>query len=82
MDVLAMKAKHTLLKEYAYAQGEIDRGYNNRTLYVNLSFSGTARGPTPNGTIRRTRSSSRPDLWPVSPSIPDAASPWWSPSLP
>ena len=37
MDVQELKAQHRLLKEYAYQPGEIDRGYNNRTLYVNLS---------------------------------------------
>jgi len=37
MDLQKLKAQHLLLKEYAYQPGEIDRGYNNRTLYVNLS---------------------------------------------
>jgi len=45
MEVLAMKAKHTLLKEYAYTRGEIDRGYNNRTLYVNLSENSVSEKP-------------------------------------
>ena len=37
MDVQELKAKHSLLEEYAFTPGEIERGYNNRTLYVNLS---------------------------------------------
>ncbi len=45
MDVQGMKAKHTLLKEYTYTRGEIDRGYNNRTLYVNLSENSVSEKP-------------------------------------
>ena len=45
MDVQGMKAKHTLLKEYTYTLGEIDRGYNNRTLYVNLSENSVSEKP-------------------------------------
>jgi aldehyde:ferredoxin oxidoreductase len=37
MDVHELIAKHILLKEYFYELGEIEQGYNNRTLYVNLS---------------------------------------------
>jgi aldehyde:ferredoxin oxidoreductase len=36
-NVQEMKAKHVLLKEYKYQMAPIDRGYNNRTLYINLS---------------------------------------------
>ncbi|MBN2414357.1 aldehyde:ferredoxin oxidoreductase [bacterium] len=36
MDYTALKAAHTLLKEYAYDLGTIERGYTNRTLYINL----------------------------------------------
>ena len=36
-NVQEMKAKHVLLKEYKYQSAPIDRGYNNRTLYINLS---------------------------------------------
>jgi len=32
-----MKAKHVLLKEYNYQKAPIERGYNNRTLYINVS---------------------------------------------
>ena len=32
-----MKAKHVLLKEITYKSAPIERGYNNRTLYINLS---------------------------------------------
>ena len=37
MNVQEMKAKHKLLKEYTYELGQLDRGYANRTLYINLS---------------------------------------------
>ena len=36
-NIQEMKAKHVLLKEYSYKMAPIDKGYNNRTLYVNLS---------------------------------------------
>ncbi len=32
----AMKAKHNLIKEYRYQLGQVDKGYNRRTLYVNV----------------------------------------------
>ncbi len=37
MNIQNMKAKHKLIKEYSYQPGQIERGYNNRTLYINLS---------------------------------------------
>jgi len=37
MDVQTMKSNHKLVKDYKYELGEIERGYNNRTLYINLS---------------------------------------------
>lgn len=37
MNVQDMKSRHKLVKEYSYKLGEIDRGYTNRTLYINLS---------------------------------------------
>ncbi|MFA4853396.1 MAG: aldehyde ferredoxin oxidoreductase C-terminal domain-containing protein, partial [Bacteroidales bacterium] len=37
MNVQELKAKHVLLKEYKYQKAPIERGYNNRTLYINLS---------------------------------------------
>ncbi|GAK59514.1 tungsten-containing aldehyde ferredoxin oxidoreductase, alpha chain [Candidatus Vecturithrix granuli] len=37
MNIQEMKAKHKLIKEYAYQPGQVERGYNNRTLYINLS---------------------------------------------
>ncbi len=37
MDYKEMRKKHKLLKEYSYEVKELDRGYANRTLYVNLS---------------------------------------------
>jgi aldehyde:ferredoxin oxidoreductase len=36
MDIKKMKAAHKLLKEWKYELREIDKGYNNRTLYVNV----------------------------------------------
>ncbi|HAQ39595.1 MAG TPA: aldehyde:ferredoxin oxidoreductase [Clostridiales bacterium] len=37
MDIKTLKEGHKLLTEYKYELGEIDRGYANRTLYVNIS---------------------------------------------
>ncbi len=37
MKVKEMKAKHELLQEYSYDLSELERGYNNRTLYINIS---------------------------------------------
>ena len=37
MNLSEMKSKHKLLKDYSYTLGEIEKGYTNRTLYVNLS---------------------------------------------
>ncbi len=37
MDIKTLKEGHKLLTEYKYGLGEIDRGYANRTLYVNIS---------------------------------------------
>ena len=45
MDVQELKAQHKLLKDYTYQPGEIDRGYNNRTLYVNLSDNTISEKP-------------------------------------
>ncbi len=45
MHVQELKAQHKLLKEYAYQPGEIDRGYNNRTLFINLSDNTVAEKP-------------------------------------
>lgn len=36
-NVQEMKSKHVLLKDYKYQLAPIDKGYNNRTLYINLS---------------------------------------------
>ena len=32
-----LKAKHKMLKEYKYELGKVDKGYNKRTLYINVS---------------------------------------------
>ena len=37
MNIQELKAKHLLLKEFSYQLGQIDKGYNNRTLYINVS---------------------------------------------
>jgi len=37
MDLQEMKSRHKVLQKYSYELSEIDRGYNNRTLYVNIS---------------------------------------------
>jgi aldehyde:ferredoxin oxidoreductase len=37
MDIIKMKENHKVLTEYEYELGEIDKGYTNRTLYVNIS---------------------------------------------
>lgn len=37
MNIQDMQAKHKLITEYSYQPGQVERGYNNRTLYVNLS---------------------------------------------
>jgi len=36
MDIQAMKAQHKVLNNYTYQPGSIDRGYTNRTLYINV----------------------------------------------
>lgn len=36
MSIADFKQKHTLLSEWAYTLKPIDKGYNNRTLYVNV----------------------------------------------
>ncbi|MDA3814600.1 MAG: aldehyde:ferredoxin oxidoreductase [Candidatus Cloacimonetes bacterium] len=37
MNINEMKSKHKLLIDFSYELGEIEKGYTNRTLYVNLS---------------------------------------------
>ena len=32
-----MKSKHKVLKDYSYKLGKADKGYNNRSLFINLS---------------------------------------------
>ncbi|MDR0497298.1 MAG: hypothetical protein LBH42_06770, partial [Treponema sp.] len=36
MNLPDMKAKHELLAEYNYRLGKIERGYNNRTLFIDV----------------------------------------------
>lgn len=47
MNVNEMKSKHKLLKDYSYTLGEIERGYTNRTLYVNLGNNEIKEKPVP-----------------------------------
>ncbi len=37
MNISEMQSNHKLLTDYSYTLGEIEKGYTNRTLYVNLS---------------------------------------------
>ncbi|MBB6217190.1 aldehyde:ferredoxin oxidoreductase [Anaerosolibacter carboniphilus] len=37
MNFLEMKQAHKLLKEHKYALGKVEKGYTNRSLYINLS---------------------------------------------
>ena len=37
MNIESLKSKHKLLNEVKYQLGKIDKGYNRRTLYINLS---------------------------------------------
>ncbi|NQT64905.1 MAG: aldehyde:ferredoxin oxidoreductase [FCB group bacterium] len=37
MNINEMKSNHKLLKDFTYELGEIEKGYTNRTLYVDLS---------------------------------------------
>ncbi|QNO16603.1 aldehyde:ferredoxin oxidoreductase [Alkalicella caledoniensis] len=37
MDVKKIKDEHVTLQEYTYQLGNVDKGYTNRTLYINLS---------------------------------------------
>lgn len=39
MNVEKLRSAHKLLCEYDYEQGKIERGYTNRTLYINLSHN-------------------------------------------
>ena len=45
MDIQKMKAAHKLLKEWKYELREIDKGYNNRTLYVNIGSKEISEKP-------------------------------------
>ena len=36
-DVATLKSAHSILAEYSYKKGSVERGFANRTLYVNLS---------------------------------------------
>ena len=45
MNINEIKAGHVILKEYGYKTHPIDKGYNNRTLYINLSDNTIAEKP-------------------------------------
>ena len=36
MNIEKIKKEHKVFKEWSYDLGAIDRGYNNRTLYINV----------------------------------------------
>ena len=36
-NIESLKAKHKMLKEHKYNLGKVDKGYNKRTLYINIS---------------------------------------------
>ena len=46
-EIMAMKAKHQVLATYQYDPGTIERGYNNRTLYISVggAFDVSAQDP-------------------------------------
>ena len=51
-----LKAAHHLLAEYTYELRPVERGYANRTLYINLddnTFRGTTCHPTNEGPVHR-----------------------------
>ncbi len=45
MDINDLKSKHKRLKEYSYELADLDRGYANRTLYINLSDNSIKEKP-------------------------------------
>jgi len=45
MDIEKLKSAHKLLCEYKYELGTVDKGYTNRTLYVNLSENAIKEKP-------------------------------------
>ncbi len=45
MDIEKLKSAHKLLCEYKYELGTVDRGYTNRTLYINLSENAIKEKP-------------------------------------
>ena len=45
MNISEMKAKHKLLKEYAYTLSEINKGYTDRTLHIDLSSNEVTEKP-------------------------------------
>ena len=48
MDIKSIISKHTLIKEQKYNWAPIEKGYNNRTLYVNLSTNEIKEKPVSN----------------------------------
>jgi aldehyde:ferredoxin oxidoreductase len=45
MNIAEIKSKHKLLKEYNYKLAPIDKGYNNRSLYLNISDNTISEKP-------------------------------------
>lgn len=48
MNVKEMQGKHRLLAEYKYQLGTIDKGYTNRTLYINVGDNAIKEKPVTN----------------------------------
>ncbi|PLX10770.1 MAG: aldehyde:ferredoxin oxidoreductase [Marinilabiliales bacterium] len=47
MDIQKMKSAHKLLKEWKYELRPIDKGYNDRTLYINVGSNEIKEKPVP-----------------------------------
>ena len=45
MNISEMKAKHKLLKEYSYTLSEINKGYTDRTLHIDLGSNNVTEKP-------------------------------------
>lgn len=45
MEIKELKSKHKLLNDFSYKLGQLDKGYANRTLYVNLSDNSIKEKP-------------------------------------
>ena len=46
-DIEKLKSKHKMLKEFEYELKPLDKGYSDRTLYINLSSNEIKEKPVP-----------------------------------